>query len=159
VALRACRIRKPTDTGGVERAIRFLKTRLFPARAIPALESGNAALRQCLETVAMKRQHPTLKDRTVAEVFAEERARLLPLPGAAIPTDLVTSVPSDHTAFIDFDGNRSSVESDAANRTLRLVASDTEVRLLDGDRVVGRHARSWASRPGEHFSARSKKRV
>jgi transposase len=144
VALRACRIRKPTDKGGVERAIRFLKTRFFPARVIPSLETGNAALWQFLETVAMKRQHPTQKDKTVAEVFAEERARLLPLPEAAIPTDLVTSIPSDHTAFINFDGNRYSVESDAGNRTLRLVASDTEVRLLDGERVVGRHARSWA---------------
>jgi hypothetical protein len=59
------------------------------------------------------------------------------------PTDLVTSVPSDKTAFISFDGNRYSVRSDAADRVLRLVASDTEVRLLDGDRPVGTHARSW----------------
>ena len=143
VALRACRIRKPTDKGGVERGIRYLKTRFFPARPIPSLESGNAALLQFLETVAMRRQHPTQKDRTVAEVFAEERARLLPLPDAAIPTEVVTSVPADKTAFISFDSNRYSVRHDAANRVLRLVASDTEVRLLDHDRVVGTHARSW----------------
>jgi transposase len=144
VALRACRIRKPTDKGGVERAIRYLKTRFFPARVIPSLESGNAALWHFLETVAMKRQHPTQKDRTVAEVFAEEKERLLPLPGAVIPTELVTSVPADHTAFVSFDSNRYSVLHDAANRVLRLVATDVEVRLLDGERVVGAHARSWA---------------
>ena len=143
VALRAARIRKPTDKGGVERAIRFLKTRFFPARVIPSLESGNAALLEFLETVGMRRQHPTQKERTVAEVFAEEKARLLPLPSAAIPTDLVTSVPSDKTAFVCFDGNRYSVKDDAADRTLTLVASDTSVRLLDGERVVGEHARSW----------------
>jgi transposase len=143
VALRACRIRTPTDKGGVERAIRYLKTRFFPARVIPSLESGNAALLQFLETVAMRRQHPTQKDRTVAEVFAEEKARLLPLPAAEIPTDLVTSVPSDKTAFVSFDGNRYSVKDDAADRILTLVASDTEVRLLDGERAVGTHARSW----------------
>ncbi len=143
VALRACRVRKPTDKGGVERGIRYLKTRFFPARVIPSLESGNAALLQFLETVAMRRRHPTQRDRTVAEVFAEERARLLPLPDAAIPTDLVTSVPSDKTAFINFDGNRYSVKDDASDRILTLVASDTEVRLLDGKRVVGQHVRSW----------------
>jgi len=143
VALRACRIRKPTDKGGVERGIRYLKTRFFPARPIVSLESGNAALLQFLETVAMRRQHPTQKDRTVAEVFAEERARLLPLPDAAIPTEVVTSVPADKTAFISFDSNRYSVQHDAANRVLRLVATDAEVRLLDHDRVVGTHARSW----------------
>jgi transposase len=143
VALRACRIRKPTDKGGVERGIRYLKTRFFPARVIPSLESGNAALLQFLETVAMRRQHPTQKDRTVAEVFAEERARLLPLPDAALPTELVTSVTADKTAFISFDGNRYSVRHDAADRVLGLVATDGEVRLLDHDRVVGTHARSW----------------
>jgi transposase len=54
VALRACRVRKPTDKGGVERGIRYLKTRFFPARIIPSIESGNAALRQFLETIAMR---------------------------------------------------------------------------------------------------------
>jgi hypothetical protein len=143
VALRACRVRRPTDKGGVERAIRFLKTRFFAARVIPSLEGGNAALLRFLETVAMQRQHPARKDKTVAEVFAEEKARLLPLPAAEIPTDLVTSIPSDTTAFVSFDGNRYSVEDDAADRTLTLVASDTEVRLLDGERDVGKHVRSW----------------
>lgn len=144
VALRACRVRKPTDKGGVERAIRYLKTRFFPARVIASLESGNAALHHFLETVAMQRRHPTQQDKTVAEVFEEEKKRLLPLPAAGIPTDLVTSVPADKTAFVAFDGNRYSVEPDAANRILGLVADDAEVRLLDGDRVVGAHARSWA---------------
>jgi len=144
VALRACRIRTPTDKGGVERGIRYLKTRFFPARGIPSLESGNAALRHFLETIAMQRRHPTQKDRTVAEVFAEEKARLLPLPSATIPTELVTSVPADKTAFVSFDKNRYSVLPEAADRMLRLVATDIEVRLLDGDRVVGAHARSWA---------------
>jgi transposase len=144
VALRACRIRKPTDKGGVERGIRYLKTRFFPARVISSLESGNAALRDFLETIAMKRRHPTQKERTVGEVFAEEKERLLPLPSAAIPTELVTSVPADKTAFVSFDGNRYSVLPEAAHRMLRLVATDVDVRLLDGERVVGSHTRSWA---------------
>lgn len=144
VSLRACRIRKPTDKGGVERGIRYLKTRFFPARVIPSLEAGNAALWHFLENVAMKRQHPLHKQRTVAEVFAEERERLLPLPPATIPTDLVTSAPADKTALVSFDTNRYSVPPEAANRILTLVANDLEVRLLDRDRVVATHARSWA---------------
>ena len=106
VSLRACRIRKPTDKGGVERGIRYLKTRFFPARVIPSLEAGNAALLQFLENVAMKRRHPVQRQRTVAEVFADERARLLPLPQASISTDFVTSVPADKTALVTFDTNR-----------------------------------------------------
>lgn len=144
VSLRACRIRTPTDKGGVERGIRYLKTRFFPARVISSLEAGNAALMQFLENVAMARRHPVQKQRTVAEVFAEERERLLPLPRAGIPTELVTNVPADKTALVSFDTNRYSVPPQAANRILRLVASDVEVRLLDGELVVARHARSWA---------------
>ena len=143
VALRACRVRTPTDKGGVERAIRYLKTRFFPARPIASLERGNEALGHFLETVAHARPHPTQKGRTVAECLAEEKTRLLPLPNAVIPTELVTSVPADKTAFISFDSNRYSVHHDAADRMLTLVASDTEVRLLEGTRLVGLHARVW----------------
>lgn len=143
VALRACRVRKPTDKGGVERAIRYLKTRFFPARVMASLESGNEALWDFLETIANQRRHPTQKDRTVAEVFAEEKTRLLPLPDAGLPTELVTRVPADKTAFVCFDANRYSVHPDAADRMLTLVATDTEVRLLDGPHLVGMHARSW----------------
>lgn len=144
VSLRACRIRKPEDKGGVERGIRFLKTRFFPARAIPSLDAGNAALLQFLETVGLGRQHPVHRQRTVADVLAEEKQRLLPLPAAPIPTELVTSVPADKTAFVTFDTNRYSVPPEAAHRNLTLVASDTEVRLLDRDQVVATHTRSWA---------------
>ena len=144
VSLRACRVRKPTDKGGVERGIRFLKTRFFPARAIHSIEAGNAALLGFLENVAMTRTHPVERQRTVADVFAEERERLLPLPAATIPTELVTSVPADKTALVSFDTNRYSVPPEAANRTLTLVADDREVRLLQQGNLVATHPRSWA---------------
>jgi transposase len=144
VSLRACRVRKPTDKGGVERGIRFLKTRFFPARTITSLESGNAQLLSFLDDVAMKRKHPAQRERTVAEVFAEERLRLLPLREAALCTDLVTSVPADKTAFVTFDTNRYSVPPDAANRILTLVANDIEIRLCERDQLIASHVRSWA---------------
>ncbi len=144
VSLRACRVRKPTDKGGVERGIRYLKTRFFPARVIPSLHAGNAALLHFLENIANKRQHPVHRERTVQDVFARERERLLPLPAAAVPTDLVTSAPADKTALVSFDTHRYSVPPEAANRILTLVANDVEVRLLDQGRVVATHARSWA---------------
>lgn len=144
VSLRACRVRKPTDKGGVERGIRYLKTRFFPARVISSLDAGNAALVHFLENVAMKRAHPVQRQRTVEDVLAEEKTRLLPLPPSSIPTELVTSAPADKTALVTFDTNRYSVPPEAANRTLTLVASDVEVRLLDRDRVVATHARSWS---------------
>jgi hypothetical protein len=144
VQLRACRVRKPTDKGGVERGIRFLKTRFFPARTISSLESGNAQLTHFLENIAMKRKHPVQKLKTVEEVFAEEKTRLLPLPEAELATDLVTSVDADKTAFVTFDTNRYSVPHTMANRKLTLVANDREVRLCEPpDVVVATHERCW----------------
>jgi len=144
VALRACRVRKPTDKGGVERAIRYLKTRFFAARPIHSLETGNAELREFMETVALERRHPNERERTVGDVLAEEKLRLLPLPSDELPTDLVTSVAIDKTNHFVFDGNRYSIPSDRDDRELRLVASDTLVRVHD-DRgnAVAEHARCW----------------
>ena len=82
----------------------------------------------------MKRTHPVQRERTVEDVLAEEKTRLLPLPPSSIPTELVTSAPADKTALVTFDTNRYSVPPDAANRILTLVASDVEIRLLDRDR-------------------------
>ncbi len=67
----------------------------------------------------------------------------MPLPEAGFSTDLVTSVPSDKTAFVTFDTNRYSVPTTAANRTLTLFANDVELRLCEGAEVVATHTRSW----------------
>lgn len=144
VALRACRVRKPTDKGGVERAIRYLKTRFFAARPIHSIEAGNAALLDFIETVALDRTHPTERERSVRDVLAEEKPRLLPLPPNEPPTDLITTVSIDKTNFFIFDGNRYSIPSDRDDRELRLVASDTRVRVHD-DRgnAVADHPRCW----------------
>lgn len=156
VALRACRVRRPTDKGGVERAIRYLKTRFFPARSISSIESGNAELRDFLDTIALRRRHPTNRERRVSEVLADEKLRLLPLPEAGLPTELITSVDSDKTAFINFDANRYSVPFRCAEKTLRLVASDTEVRLCDNDGEVAAHSRCWGK--GQRIEAPAHRR-
>jgi hypothetical protein len=52
-------------------------------------------------------------------------------------------VPVDKTAFVRLDTNQYSAPAAYACATLTLVASDTELRLLDGDREVARHARCW----------------
>ncbi len=82
-------------------------------------------------------------DSTVAAVFDDERSKLLALPDQLPSTDLVTPIAVDKTAFVRLDTNRYSVPSEYARRTVTLVASDLEVRLLDGDREIARHPRGW----------------
>jgi transposase len=140
---RLCAPRRPQDKGGVERAVRFFKERFFAARAFHSLEQGNVQLGEFIETIAHRRPHPRWPERSVAELWAEEQSRLLPLPEPLPQTDLVTLVPVDRTAFVRLDTNRYSVPHTYAGRTLTLVGSDTELRLLDGDQRVAHHARCW----------------
>ena len=142
---RLCRPRRPTDKGGVERAVRYLRDRFFAARVITSVEDGNRQLVDFLRQTADARPHPRFRDRTVAEVFAEEKPRLLALPSVLPETDLIAPASVDTTASVRFGTNLYSVPARYARsrETLTLVASDVEVRMLDGDVVVARHARSW----------------
>lgn len=140
---RLCRPRRPTDKGGVERANRFLHDRFFAARTITSIDDGNRQLLDFIRDIADVRPHPRFRDRTVAEVFAEEKERLLALPTSLPETDLVAPANVDTTAFVRFGTNLYSVPPRYARETVTLVASDTEVRLLHGQDVVATHERSW----------------
>jgi hypothetical protein len=87
-----------------------------------------------------------LDPRTVADVLADEKPRLLPLPEALPSTDLVVPINVDSQAFVRLDTNRYSVPTAYAHRTLTLAADDECVRVLDGDKEVARHARSFGRR-------------
>jgi transposase len=140
---RLCKPRRPTDKGGVERANRFLRDRFFPARTITSIEDGNLQLLEFIRDIANPRTHPYFRDRSVSEVFLEEKPRLLTLPNPLPESDLVVPARADTTAFIRFGTNLYSVPSRYARETLTLVASDTAVRVLDGANMVANHLRSW----------------
>lgn len=140
---RLCAVGKANQKGRVERAIRYLRERFFAGRRIADLESGNYQLLAFLTDIALPRPHPIHKDRSVAQLFAEERTHLLPLPPAPPATDRLLAVHVDKTASVRFDTNLYSVPPQYAGKTLTLVASDTFIRLLDQDREVACHRRSW----------------
>ncbi|MEO8526181.1 MAG: IS21 family transposase [Caldimonas sp.] len=140
---RLCTVRQPQEKGRVERSIRYLRDRFFAGRTIGSLEQGNRDLLRFIEEIALPRPHPRQIPRTVADVFAEERLRLLAPPEPLPATDLVTPVPADKTAFIRFDTNDYSVPHTYAERSLTLAADDVTVRLLDGQDEVARHPRCY----------------
>ncbi|HEV2010525.1 MAG TPA: IS21 family transposase [Casimicrobiaceae bacterium] len=140
---RLCRPRRPTDKGGVERAVRYFRDRFFAARPIASIEDGNRQLLDFIRDIADVRPHPRFRDRTVAEVFAEEKDRLLSLPLTLPETDLVAPANVDTTAFVRFGTNLYSLPPRYARSTVTLVASDSEVRLLDAADVIAKHERSW----------------
>ncbi len=143
---RLCAGGQAPQKGRVERAVRYLRERFFAGRRITDLAAGNRELARFLEAIALPRPHPVFRDRSVADVLAEERPQLLPLPATAPTTDRVLSVAADKTASVRFDTNLYSVPPASASTTLTLVVNDTVVRILDGTLEVARHHRCWGRR-------------
>src|SRR5262249_31374462 len=81
--------------------------------------------------------------RSVRVAFAEEQKRLLPLPAHPMTCDYVKPIASGKSPYIRFDRNAYSIPHTLVRKPLTLVASDTVVRVLDGDEEVARHERSW----------------
>ena len=102
-------------------------------RTIAGIEQGNRLLAHFITEIAHARPHPTIAQRTVGEVLAVERARLLPLPVPLLETARVEPIKADSQAFVHLDTNRYSVPSDYMLRVVTLVTDDRTVRFLDGD--------------------------
>jgi len=143
---RLCAVARPEHKGKVERAIRYLRDRFLAGRRILGVDEGNRALATFLAEVAHQRPHPVQHQRTVGDVLADEKARLLALPDPLPVTDFVEPVKPDAQAFVRFDTNRYSVPTDVADRVLTLAADDRTVRLVDGQTTVAEHARSWGKK-------------
>jgi transposase len=141
-----CAVRAPRQKGKVERAIRYLRDRFLAGRTITGVEQGNRLLAQFIAEIAHVRPHPTIAQRTVGEVFAVERPRLLALPEPLPETARIEPIKVDSQAFIHLDTNRYSVPSDYASRIVTLVVDDRTIRLVDGDKLIADHPRSWGRR-------------
>ena len=107
------------------------------------LDDLNAQFRRWRDDVAHQRRHPEQPDRTVAEVWADEKPRLLPLPAHPFETELVRVVRSGKTPYVRFDRNLYSIPHTHVRKPLTLLASDTRVRILDQQTELARHRRSY----------------
>jgi hypothetical protein len=103
----------------------------------------NAQFRRWRDDVAHQRPHPEQRDRTVADVLAEEQPRLLPLPAHPFETDVMRTVVSGKTPYVRFDRNSYSIPHTHVRRPLTLLASATTVRVITATEEIARHARSY----------------
>ena len=145
VDLRVCAPRKPQHKGRVERTIRYLRDRHFAARTFSTIEAGNAELLAFVHNISGARPHPDQPNRTVADMLQEERGHLLPLPASPPAIDQITPAFVDKYGFVRFDKNEYAAPGHKRD-TVTLVASEKEVRLMDGLLVVARHRRSYGRR-------------
>ena len=104
--------------------------------AFDAWVSGPAGERRCPEDEAL----------TVCEAFAQERERLLELPGNAFPTEEVRAVSAGKTPYVRFDLNDYSIPHTCVARTLTVAATIDQVRILEGQTLIATHPRSYDRR-------------
>jgi hypothetical protein len=129
--------------GKVERQIQYLRHAFFAARAFVDVDDLNAQFYRWRDEIAHQRLHPEQRDRTVAEVLAEEQPRLLPLPAHPFETDVMRTVISGKTPYVRFDRNSYSIPHTHVRRPLMLLAGPTTVRVIAGSEEIARHTRSY----------------
>ena len=131
--------------GRVERAIRYIRDNFFAARTYTDLDDLNAQALAWTQGIAADRLCPEDRGRTVREVFAEERGKLLVLPDNLYPTEERVAVEVGKTPYVRFDLNDYSVPHTHVRRSLVVLATPTTVRVQDPDSeaILCSHARSW----------------
>jgi hypothetical protein len=112
----------------------------------------------------------------IAQIFAQEQPRLLPLPAHPFDTAVTRIVASAKTPSVHFDRNDYSIPHTHRQQPLTLIATPTTVRLIVGtDEEIASHPRSYdtgqtieqedhvagpvAAAPGESSSARDRLRL
>ena len=144
-APRPCTPGRGNEKGKVERQILYLRQAFFAARTFVDVDDLNAQFRRWRDEIAHQRPHPEHRDRSVAEVLAEEQPRLLPLPAHPFETDVMRTVSARKQPYVRFDRNSYSIPHPYVQRPLTLLASPTTVRVFDGTEEIARHARSYDS--------------
>ena len=142
-APRPCAPGRANEKGKIERQMQYLRDAVFAARTFADVDDLNAQFRRWRDDIAHQRPHPDQRDQTVAQVFAQEQPRLLPLPVHPFDTDVLRPVVSGKTPDVRFDRNSYSLPHTHVRRPLTLLASATTVRLVAGADEIARHARSY----------------
>ena len=131
------------EKGRVERFIRFARQSFFSARRFRDLDDLNDQADEWCNTRAAERPCPEDPQRTVAEVFAEERAHLIELPDNPFPCEERVEVQVGKTPYIRFDANDYSIPHRYVGRTLVVSATLNTVRILDAGAVLATHRRTF----------------
>jgi transposase len=132
-APRPCAPYRGNEKGKVERTIQFLRSSFFAARTYHDLDDLNAQLTQWIERVAHTRMLPEDPERRrVADVWTEEKERLLPLPKHAFSCTRIITAAVGKWPYIRFDLNEYSVPHTCVGQTLTVIASPELIRIVDG---------------------------
>lgn len=132
------------EKGQVENQVGVVRKRFFAKRRrFASLEELNEWLADECRNHAATTRHPERKDKTVAQVFAEEKSKLLALPVSPFDGYQESVIRVSPQLLISFDRNRYSVDARAVGKTVAVRAyADRIVMVLEAT-VVGSHQRHF----------------
>jgi hypothetical protein len=137
-----CLVRRPNEKGHVERLVDYARSNfLVPVPQVSSLEELN----EQLTTQCQRDQERTVRGKsgTVAMLLADDRSTMLPLPARPFEARRVSEAHADSLSLVRFDTNSYSVPTTYAHRSVTIVGSVTEVRIIHEDRLVATHPRCW----------------
>ena len=139
----ACTPASGWEKGQVENQVGNLRDQFFrPKPRVKSLTELNAWLQDQCVGYAKRTRHPEFKERTIWEVFEEERANLIELRG---PFDgfVEKAMRATTTCLITADRNRYSVDARAAGRMVLVRSYAERIVVLLGDEIVADHPRNF----------------
>ena len=139
----ACTPASGWEKGQVENQVGLVRERFFtPRLRFKTYDELNAWLADKGVAYARAHPHPERPDRTVWEVFEEERPKLVAYRGRfdgfhALPASV------SKTCLVRFDNNKYSVNASAVGRPVEIHAYADRVVIRQDGRVVADHPRSF----------------
>ena len=139
----ACTPASGWEKGQVENQVGLVRERFFtPRLRFKSFDELNAWLMDKCIAYAKAHAHPERADRTVWEVFEEERPNLIPYRGRF---DGFHAVPASvsKTCLVRFDNNKYSVNAGVVGRPVEIHAYADRIVIRQDGRVVAEHARCF----------------
>jgi len=131
------------EKGRVERAIRYIRNNFFAAREFKDIDDLNEQAKQWCLGQSSHRPCPEDRNMTVTEAYEKEKPYLLKLPDNPLPVHEQLEVKVGKTPYIRFDQNDYSVPHTQVRKTLTVIATLSQVRIVDGLDEIANHPRCF----------------
>ena len=137
----ACTPAAGWEKGQVENQVGLIRERFFtPRLRVKSYEELNAWLLDKCVAFAKAHKHPELPDKTIWQVFEEERPKLVPVPGR-FDGFHATLASVSKTCLVRFDTNKYSVPSRAVGRPVEIQAYADRLTIRQDGAVIAEHRR------------------
>jgi hypothetical protein len=139
----ACTPASGWEKGQVENQVGVIRERLFtPRLRFRSYDELNAWLLDKCIAYAKAHRHPEMSDKTIWEVFEDERQNLVPLRGRFDGFHAVSAAVSK-TCLVRFDSNKYSVMAKAVGRPVEVQAYADRIVIRQDGGVIGEHRRRF----------------